>query len=353
MARRRCSPRRRCRARWTRASTFWNFCAELESQGFSAPRRHQDDVCRSSAPRARSPIVGYTFDESWAASHREPSARFIAMTRKAKEMLATSDAEWERIAPRIGASDADHARDLPPALSRRHSAPVRSTTRKPTRARSIACWPRSAAATWSGRRASSIPARSTRRPRRVRCCVFCSFALFCSRPGGSPRSSPAPRSCPSPPAVLAHRRGSPLAARCSFNLGATLARVAVAFVLAMALGSGIGYLMGGSRLADRLGDPWLIVLLNLPALVIIVLAYIWAGLTETAAIAAVALNKLPIATVTVREGARSLDRALDEMAQVFRMSRAGRACATSCCRSLRPILRPRPAPACRWSGRSC
>jgi NitT/TauT family transport system permease protein len=61
------------------------------------------------------------------------------------------------------------------------------------------------------------------------------------------------------------------------------------------------------------------VLLNLPALVIIVLAYIWAGLTETAAVSAVALNKLPIATVTVREGARSLDTALDEMAQVFRM----------------------------------
>jgi NitT/TauT family transport system permease protein len=45
------------------------------------------------------------------------------------------------------------------------------------------------------------------------------------------------------------------------------------------------------------------------------------GLTETAAIAAVALNKIPIATVTVREGARSLDQGLDDMAQVFRMSR--------------------------------
>jgi NitT/TauT family transport system permease protein len=95
----------------------------------------------------------------------------------------------------------------------------------------------------------------------------------------------------------------------AFNLGATLARVAVAFTLAMALGSVIGLVMGRSRLADRLGDPWLI----------IVLAYVWAGLTETAAIAAVALNKLPIATVTVREGARSLDRALDDMAEVFRM----------------------------------
>ena len=32
----------------------------------------------------------------------------------------------------------------------------------------------------------------------------------------------------------------------------------------MSLGSAIGYLMGRVRLADRLGDPWLILLLNLP-----------------------------------------------------------------------------------------
>ncbi|TMJ23453.1 MAG: ABC transporter permease subunit [Alphaproteobacteria bacterium] len=116
-------------------------------------------------------------------------------------------------------------------------------------------------------------------------------------------------------ALLDEARSGALA----FNLAATLARVAAAFVIAMALGSAIGLTMGRSRLANRLADPWLIVLLNLPALVIIVLAYIWAGLTETAAVAAVALNKLPIATVTVREGARSLDTGLDEMAKVFQM----------------------------------
>jgi NitT/TauT family transport system permease protein len=105
----------------------------------------------------------------------------------------------------------------------------------------------------------------------------------------------------------------------AFNLGATLMRVAVAFAIAMTLGSLIGLVMGRFRLADRLGDPWLVVLLNMPALVIIVLAYVWGGLTEAAAIIAVALNKLPIATVTVREGARALDRELDDMAKVFRM----------------------------------
>ena len=116
-------------------------------------------------------------------------------------------------------------------------------------------------------------------------------------------------------AMLDEARSGALA----LNLGVTLARVAAAFIIAMALGSALGLIMGRSRVGDRLGDPWLIVLLNLPALVIIVLAYIWAGLTEIAAVSAVALNKLPIATVTVREGARSLDTALDEMAQVFRM----------------------------------
>ena len=121
----------------------------------------------------------------------------------------------------------------------------------------------------------------------------------------------------------------------AFHLGATLARVVVAFVIAMAIGTALGVWMGRSRLADRLADPWLVALLNLPALVIIVLAYVWAGLTETAAIVAVALNKLPNATVTVREGARSLDRQLDEMAQVFRMSSWVR---------LRHVLIPQLAP---------
>jgi NitT/TauT family transport system permease protein len=115
-------------------------------------------------------------------------------------------------------------------------------------------------------------------------------------------------------AILAEARSGALA----FNLGVTLARVVVSFAIAMALGSAIGLAMGRVRVVDRIGDPWLVLLLNLPALVIIVLAYIWAGLTETAALAAVVLNKLPVAAVMVREGARTLDQNLDEMAMVFR-----------------------------------
>ena len=78
--------------------------------------------------------------------------------------------------------------------------------------------------------------------------------------------------------------------------------------------------MGESPALNRALDPWLIVLLNLPALVIIILAYVWFGLNEAAAIGAVALNKIPNAIVTMREGARALDPGLDEMARAYRLS---------------------------------
>ena len=106
-----------------------------------------------------------------------------------------------------------------------------------------------------------------------------------------------------------------------FQLVVTLARVFAAFTIAMVAGTAIGLLMGRAKIADRLGDPWLVVLLNLPALVIIVLAFIWGGLTEIAGVLAVAINKLPNTVVTVREGARALDSSLDEMARVFALPR--------------------------------
>ena len=127
------------------------------------------------------------------------------------------------------------------------------------------------------------------------------------------------------------------------HLGATLARVLLAFALAMTFGTALGILMGRSPTADRLGDPWLVILLNLPALVVVVLAYIWGGLTETAAIAAVAINKLPTAIVTVREGARALDPTLDEMAQVFALPRL---------KALRHIVIPQLAPYLAAAGRT-
>ncbi len=109
-----------------------------------------------------------------------------------------------------------------------------------------------------------------------------------------------------------------------FHLRATLLRVIAAFIVAMAIGSAIGIWLGMQPLANRLIDPWLILLLNIPALVIIVLSYIWFGLNEAAAIGAVALNKIPNVVITLREGARSLAPEYAEMAKVYQFSFAKR-----------------------------
>lgn len=132
--------------------------------------------------------------------------------------------------------------------------------------------------------------------------------------------------------------------RLGFHLIATLGRVVAGFTLAMGLGSVLGLLLGRSPRLNAVAAPWLVVMLNLPALVVIVLCYLWIGLTETAAVVAVALNKTPMVIVTLREGVRALDPALDEMARVFGMGRWAR---------LRHIVAPQLAPwfaACARNG---
>lgn len=105
------------------------------------------------------------------------------------------------------------------------------------------------------------------------------------------------------------------------HLGATLLRVAASFFLAMVIGSAIGILLGRNRNLDRFFDSWLVLFLNLPALVVIILCYVWFGLTEAAAITAVAINKIPNVAVTLREGARAMSPQLDDMGTVYHLSR--------------------------------
>ncbi|MEZ5823720.1 MAG: ABC transporter permease [Geminicoccaceae bacterium] len=127
------------------------------------------------------------------------------------------------------------------------------------------------------------------------------------------------------------------------HLGATLLRVAAAFMIAMTVGTFIGIVMGRSRSADLWGQPWLLFFLNLPALVLIVLAYIWIGLNETAAILAVSLNKIPNVAVMLREGTRALDRQLLQMAKVYRFGRG---------KTLRHVVLPQLYPYLSASARS-
>jgi len=84
--------------------TFWNFCADLEAKGFKRAIA-VDDVMRELGAKAPVAIVGYTFDGTWAARHKSAVDRFLDATRQAKEILAGSDAEWQRLSARIGVSE--------------------------------------------------------------------------------------------------------------------------------------------------------------------------------------------------------------------------------------------------------
>jgi NitT/TauT family transport system permease protein len=105
------------------------------------------------------------------------------------------------------------------------------------------------------------------------------------------------------------------------HLGITLYRLTISFFLAMFLGTAIGLILGQHKSLNVFFDSWLIILLNVPALVTIILCYIWFGLVETAAIIAVVVNKLPNVIVTIREGARDLDNQLMEMAKAYQFGR--------------------------------
>ena len=86
------------------ALNYWNFCAALEAKGF---RRlaGMEDILQKLGTKGRIAMIGYVFDEAWANANKDAVARFIAVTRAAKEILATSDAEWDAIAPLTGAAD--------------------------------------------------------------------------------------------------------------------------------------------------------------------------------------------------------------------------------------------------------
>jgi len=103
------------------------------------------------------------------------------------------------------------------------------------------------------------------------------------------------------------------------HLMVTMVRVLLSFAIAMALGVMIGIMMGAFPRLNVAGDSILVIALNVPALVTIMLCYVWFGLVEAAAIAAVAINKIPTVVVMVREGARVVDQDLLDVAKVFQV----------------------------------
>lgn len=122
---------------------------------------------------------------------------------------------------------------------------------------------------------------------------------------------------PTPETVAKVFQQSCVSGQLPFHLGVTLLRLVVSFTIAMLLGCAIGIVLGRNKKLDAFFDNWLVIFLNVPALVTIILCYVWFGLVESAAILAVVINKLPNVIVTIREGTRTLDQDLLDMARCY------------------------------------
>lgn len=77
--------------------TFWHFAARLEADGF---RRLVSgaDAAAGLASVGEVAALGYVFSEGWAEAHPDAASGLVRASRATKALLATSDAEWDRLA---------------------------------------------------------------------------------------------------------------------------------------------------------------------------------------------------------------------------------------------------------------
>ena len=106
-----------------------------------------------------------------------------------------------------------------------------------------------------------------------------------------------------------------------FHTLITLKRVFISFFIAMLIGTFFGLYMGRNERANTLLDDWLVLGLNVPALVIIILCYVWFGLNEMAAILAVSLNKIPMVAVIMREGSRAIEKDYLDVGKFYKIGK--------------------------------
>ena len=83
---------------------FWHFLAKMEAGGM---RRIVDvaDAASELGLNADTPLLGYAFHGDWVTDHPALASGLRAASRQAKDILRDSDAEWDRLRPRMKAKD--------------------------------------------------------------------------------------------------------------------------------------------------------------------------------------------------------------------------------------------------------
>jgi len=98
---------------------FWPYAARLEAVGFTQ-LIGIEDVVRELGAKGEVAMVGYVFNQDWADENLKAIQGFIRAAAKANELLATSDAEWDRLKPLMGENDPSFTDATFEALRRRY-----------------------------------------------------------------------------------------------------------------------------------------------------------------------------------------------------------------------------------------
>lgn len=97
---------------------FWPYAARLEAVGFTQ-LIGLVDVVRELGAKGEVAMIGYVFNEDWAGQNSKAIDGFLRAAARANEILATSDAEWERLKPIMSENDPSFTEATFEALRRR------------------------------------------------------------------------------------------------------------------------------------------------------------------------------------------------------------------------------------------
>ncbi len=83
---------------------FWHYAARLQAQGMTEVIGLRETM-RALGADADVPMVGFVFREQWAREHDGAVEGLMRASRRAKDILLSSDAEWERLRPLMRVDD--------------------------------------------------------------------------------------------------------------------------------------------------------------------------------------------------------------------------------------------------------
>ncbi len=106
-----------------------------------------------------------------------------------------------------------------------------------------------------------------------------------------------------------------------FHMYVTLQRVVLGFLWAFTFSVIIGMLMGLNSSFEQFFEVEVLVGLTIPGLAWSMIAIMWFGIRDIAAIFAIFIIILPMITVNMWEGTKAIDKELVEMGQAFKASR--------------------------------